>query len=89
MRTTTEQPADTAPSFVPLFVPDSERMPAGTTKAKPIYQLTLRAQHHFADPEGIRRLRSLLKVLKRSMGFDCLACIPMDKSETLTEGTIQ
>ena len=54
-------------------------MSAKTTS--PVYRLTLRTQPRWDDPDGIRRLKSLLKLLKRSAGFDCIECIPVERSE--------
>lgn len=37
----------------------------------PTFVLTLVAQHRDQDPDGMRRLRAVLKLLLRTFGFRC------------------
>jgi hypothetical protein len=61
---------------------DSNGTQPDSPTGKPTFVLRLEAQHRADDPDGVRRLRGLLKVLLRSLGFRCIECKPDS-----TEGT--
>lgn len=43
---------------------------------RPVYKLTLRPEPDPTDPDGIRRLRALLKAALRSYGLKCIEVAP-------------
>lgn len=47
------------------------------TVDRPTYCLTLRPEPDSSDPDGVRRLRALLKAALRSYRLRCLDCRPI------------
>lgn len=57
------------------------------TANRPTYLLTLRPEWDGTDPDGIRRLRALLKAALRSYRLRCLDCRPIgDEGDKGTAG---
>lgn len=52
-----------------------------STTDRPTYLLRIRPERDASDPGGIKRVRSLLKVMLRSFGLRCVEIAPTNATE--------
>jgi len=48
---------------------------------RPVYVLTVRPTPDATDPQGIRRLRAMLKSMLRRFGLRCVSVTPQDQTQ--------